>query len=189
MDISHQLTTAFYYWCVRRVPYDLINVLGPFSVILQSWNLCKVEFIHISSVDNTKHNNITLIFWLLARIWTFRSVKYCWYYQFLKWELFSASSGCVPLMWPKSWSWWHSIEVACDEENEGKVPLSSFSCNPWKSNVPAYYDLLDQYDHGVILVQTNMVHNKIGVICVLGRSYRSNQKSWIWGYRKYDSGA
>ena len=37
----------------ERSPYDLINVLGHFSVISQPQNVCKVEFSNISSALET----------------------------------------------------------------------------------------------------------------------------------------
>ena len=33
--------------------YDLVNVLGPFSIILQPLNLYKVEFTYVSSARKT----------------------------------------------------------------------------------------------------------------------------------------
>ena len=51
-------------------PYDLIDVLGPFSLILQPWNFCKIEFSYISSglEANEKNHKNTSIFRRLTRI-------------------------------------------------------------------------------------------------------------------------
>ena len=43
----------FLHYSARGVHYDLIDVLGHFTVILQPWNFCKVEFTYISSARET----------------------------------------------------------------------------------------------------------------------------------------
>ena len=52
-DISHPWEVAFMHYSVRGVIYALIDILGNFSVILQPWNFCKVEFTYISSARET----------------------------------------------------------------------------------------------------------------------------------------
>ena len=50
-----------HYGFVQRFLYYLITVLDPFSVILQSYNLCKVELTYVSNVRMTARK-ITKIF-------------------------------------------------------------------------------------------------------------------------------
>ena len=69
----------FLHCSVRGVLYDLINVLSPFSVILQPWNLnLKVRFSYISS-DRKIARKITKIlrsFGFNLEFESFRFVKY-----------------------------------------------------------------------------------------------------------------
>ena len=52
-------------------PYNLIDVLGPFSVILRAWNFCQVKFTYFSSALETarKITKILPSFLFLSRIW------------------------------------------------------------------------------------------------------------------------
>ena len=47
--VPQPLTSAFSLLICARVLYDLLNVLGPFSVILQPQNFGKVECTYIST--------------------------------------------------------------------------------------------------------------------------------------------
>ena len=63
---------------VRGVHYHLINVLGPFSIILQPRNFYKVKFAYISSARETarKITKILQYFGFYLEFESFRSVKY-----------------------------------------------------------------------------------------------------------------
>ena len=66
--------------------YDLIDILGSFSVTLLPWKFYKVAFTY-SSCPGTTARKITNIlrsfdFWLELR--SFKSTKYSWWYKLLK---------------------------------------------------------------------------------------------------------
>ena len=69
----------FLYWSEWGVLYDLINVLGPFLVILQPWNFCKVEFTCICSArEISRKSQNTSNFWILTRIWIIQICEVLW---------------------------------------------------------------------------------------------------------------
>ena len=76
-------------------PYEQINVLGSFSVILQPCNFYKVEVTYTSSAGKTV-TNITLLlrsFSFELEFESFKSMKYSWCYEFSKVGLFFIHPG------------------------------------------------------------------------------------------------
>ena len=51
ISLTHKMW-HFLHYSVREVIYELIDVLGHFSVILQPCNFCKVESIYIRQVND-----------------------------------------------------------------------------------------------------------------------------------------
>ena len=51
--LSREVKCLLYIVLCKESPYNLINVLGLFSVMLQLSNSCKVYFIYISSASKT----------------------------------------------------------------------------------------------------------------------------------------
>ena len=89
--INEQL--HFLHWSVRGILYDLTNVSGPFSVILQPWNFCKLQFIYISCALDTARK-LTKISWSFAtKIRTINLQSTLDVMNFQKWKLFSGSPG------------------------------------------------------------------------------------------------
>ena len=66
--------------------YNMINVLGPFSVILQPLKFHKVEFTDTSYAGKTarKITKVLRSFGLQLEFESFISVKYSWCYEFSK---------------------------------------------------------------------------------------------------------
>ena len=69
ISLTHE-KLHFLHYSVLGVMYALFDVLGHFSVMLQSWNFCKVEFTFICSARETtrKTHTNTSTFCLLTRI-------------------------------------------------------------------------------------------------------------------------
>ena len=67
-------------------PYNLIDVLGPFSIILQSLNFFPVKFTDTFSAGKTmtKITKILRSFGFLLKFEAFKSAQYSWGYEFLK---------------------------------------------------------------------------------------------------------
>ena len=78
-------------------PYNLMNVLGLFSVILQPRNFHNVKIINTFSASKTasKVTKILQSFGYSLEFESFKSAKYSWCYEVCKVRTFSASPGTI----------------------------------------------------------------------------------------------